>query len=97
MGIVIGVLAPGELNTITDVAGVRVGHRSIIAGDQSVASFSVQSYAQLQRLVEEVAGLGYALTVLDDGAREFDFVFRETDARVPPVLAALHQDGGVQR
>src|SRR5262245_19620548 len=33
LGIVIGVLPPGELNAITDVAGVRVGQRSIIKGD----------------------------------------------------------------
>jgi D-aminopeptidase len=32
IGIVIGVLAPGPLNAITDVAGVRVGHRTITEG-----------------------------------------------------------------
>jgi len=31
-GIVIGVLSPGAGNAITDVAGVRVGHRTIIEG-----------------------------------------------------------------
>ena len=30
MGIVVGVFAPGPLNAITDVAGVRVGHRNIV-------------------------------------------------------------------
>jgi D-aminopeptidase len=34
LGIVIGVLPPGKLNAITDVAGVRVGHRSIISGNE---------------------------------------------------------------
>ena len=34
IGIVIGVLPPGPLNAITDVAGVRVGHRTIIEGEQ---------------------------------------------------------------
>jgi len=33
LGITIGVLPPGERNAITDVSGVRVGHRSIIKGD----------------------------------------------------------------
>ncbi|MGD2111655.1 MAG: P1 family peptidase, partial [Phycisphaerae bacterium] len=33
IGIVIGVLDPGPLNAITDVEGVRVGHRTIIEGD----------------------------------------------------------------
>ena len=33
IGIEIGVLPPGPLNGITDVAGVRVGHRTIIQGD----------------------------------------------------------------
>ena len=33
IGIEIGVLPPGPLNAITDVAGVRVGHRTIIEGD----------------------------------------------------------------
>src|SRR5437867_10178606 len=33
LGVRPGVLAPGPLNAITDVAGVRVGHRSCIAGD----------------------------------------------------------------
>lgn len=31
-GIEIGVLSPGPLNAITDVAGVRVGHRTIVEG-----------------------------------------------------------------
>ena len=32
MGVVIGILPPGPLNTITDVAGVRVGHVTLIEG-----------------------------------------------------------------
>ncbi len=32
-GVVIGVLPPGPLNAITDVAGVRVGHATVIRGD----------------------------------------------------------------
>ena len=31
-GIVLGRLAPGPLNAITDVAGVRVGHTTLIRG-----------------------------------------------------------------
>ena len=33
LGIVVGVLSPGILNSITDVDGVLVGHRTIIQGD----------------------------------------------------------------
>jgi D-aminopeptidase len=33
LGIAIGELAPGPLNAITDVAGVRVGHTTLIEGD----------------------------------------------------------------
>ena len=33
LGIVVGVLPPGSLNAITDVAGVRVGHTTIARGD----------------------------------------------------------------
>ena len=33
IGIVIGVLPPAPLNAITDVKGVRVGHRTIVEGD----------------------------------------------------------------
>jgi D-aminopeptidase len=33
LGIVVGVLPPGPLNTITDVAGVRVGHTTVTHGD----------------------------------------------------------------
>jgi D-aminopeptidase len=33
LGIRIGILATGKLNSITDVAGVRVGHRTLIQGD----------------------------------------------------------------
>jgi D-aminopeptidase len=33
LGIVIGELSPGPLNAITDVAGVRVGHTTLIEGD----------------------------------------------------------------
>ena len=31
--LVVGVFAPGTLNAITDVAGVRVGHATVIRGD----------------------------------------------------------------
>lgn len=33
LGIQVGVLPPGELNAITDVEGVRVGHATVIRGD----------------------------------------------------------------
>ena len=33
LGITVGVLAPGPLNAITDVAGVAVGHATLIQGD----------------------------------------------------------------
>lgn len=32
-GVVIGVMTPGELNAITDVPGVRVGHVTLVEGD----------------------------------------------------------------
>ena len=34
LGIAPGVFQPGSLNAITDVAGVRVGHKTLIEGDQ---------------------------------------------------------------
>src|ERR1044072_793138 len=34
LGVTIGVLEPGPLNAITDVRGVRVGHRTIVEGDR---------------------------------------------------------------
>ena len=33
MGIVPGILAPGEWNAITDVSGVKVGHKTLIRGE----------------------------------------------------------------
>ena len=33
LGIVIGLGTPGPLNAITDVAGVRVGHTTLVSGD----------------------------------------------------------------
>jgi len=33
LGVTTGVLAPGPLDAITDVAGVRVGHRTLVEGD----------------------------------------------------------------
>lgn len=33
LGIIVGVLPPGPLNAITDVAGVRVGHATLIRGE----------------------------------------------------------------
>ena len=33
IGLKIGILSPGPLNSITDVAGVSVGHSTIIKGD----------------------------------------------------------------
>src|SRR5438067_9684838 len=32
-GVILGVLPPGPLNAITDVAGVRVGHTTVVRGD----------------------------------------------------------------
>jgi len=34
LGVAPGVHAPGPLNAITDVEGVRVGHVTVIAGDR---------------------------------------------------------------
>ena len=33
LGVLVGTLPPGPLNAITDVAGVRVGHETIVRGD----------------------------------------------------------------
>ncbi|HEX7117743.1 MAG TPA: P1 family peptidase, partial [Longimicrobiales bacterium] len=33
-GVVVGILPPGPLNAITDVAGVRVGHATVVEGDR---------------------------------------------------------------
>jgi D-aminopeptidase len=33
LGLIVGILPPGADNAITDVAGVRVGHETVIAGD----------------------------------------------------------------
>ena len=33
LGVVVGILQPGEWNAITDVGGVRVGHSTIVEGD----------------------------------------------------------------
>src|SRR5215471_18067640 len=33
VGIKVGVLSPGPLNAITDVAGVKVGHTTLVRGD----------------------------------------------------------------
>lgn len=33
LGVTIGALPPGPLNSLTDVAGVRVGHRTLVRGD----------------------------------------------------------------
>ena len=33
LGVTIGVFEPGQLNAITDVSGVRVGHRTVIEGE----------------------------------------------------------------
>lgn len=33
MGIIVGQYAPGPLNAITDVAGVKVGHRTLLSGE----------------------------------------------------------------
>ncbi len=35
IGLEIGVLPPGPLNAITDVGGVRIGHRTLIGGDST--------------------------------------------------------------
>lgn len=34
LGLIVGILPPGPLNAITDVAGVRVGHATVLRGDE---------------------------------------------------------------
>ncbi len=41
LGIVVGPHAPGALNAITDVAGVRVGHATVIRGDSTRTGVTV--------------------------------------------------------
>src|SRR5690625_4150645 len=41
LGIVPGILHPGEWNAITDVEGVRVGHETMIAGDDTRTGVTV--------------------------------------------------------
>jgi D-aminopeptidase len=43
LGIVVGQLPTGDLNAITDVAGVRVGHSTIIHGDGSADSMAART------------------------------------------------------
>ena len=33
-GVVPGVFAPGPLNALTDVAGIKVGHKTLVEGDR---------------------------------------------------------------
>jgi D-aminopeptidase len=40
IGLAPGVLAPGALNAITDVEGVRVGHVTLIEGDRVPVSYT---------------------------------------------------------
>ena len=56
LGVEPGIFAPGPLNAITDVEGVRVGHRTLIRGDPAnpgypycVAHCGVAYQAQLPR------------------------------------------------
>src|SRR3712207_8729225 len=46
-GINVGILPAGELNAITDVGGVRVGHRTIIRGD-NIRTRSEEHTSELQ-------------------------------------------------
>ncbi len=41
IGVVNGILTPGKFNAITDVAGVRVGHKTIISGDSARTGVTV--------------------------------------------------------
>jgi hypothetical protein len=43
LGIVIGTGRPGPLDAITDVAGVSVGHETLIEGDRSTRSSTRRS------------------------------------------------------
>jgi uncharacterized protein YodC (DUF2158 family) len=57
------------------------------AQDRSVAAFSLASYSQLEMLADEVAALGYSLTVLDDTVCDTDFVFRENPGGASSMLS----------
>jgi hypothetical protein len=43
LGIRVGVLSPGPLNAITDVAGVRVGHTTLIKGGTTASEVRVHA------------------------------------------------------
>ena len=47
LGIVIGDLEPGAFNAITDVAGIRVGHTTLIEGDNVRTGVTVVVPAEL--------------------------------------------------
>ena len=45
LGIVVGTLEPGEHDAITDVPGVRVGHTTVIEGDDVRTGVTVAVWA----------------------------------------------------
>ena len=47
LGIAIGDLEPGTLNAITDVGGVRVGHTTLVEGDDVRTGVTVVVPAEL--------------------------------------------------
>lgn len=56
LGIAVGVLQPGALNAITDVAGVAVGHATLIRGDDIRTGVTAILPHQRNLFQEKVAG-----------------------------------------
>jgi D-aminopeptidase len=56
LGIKVGVLPPGPLNAITDVAGVAVGHSTVIRGDNIRTGVTAILPHQRNLFAEKVAG-----------------------------------------
>lgn len=56
LGVSVGILAPGPLNAITDVAGVAVGHTTIVRGDDVRTGVTAILPHQRNLFQEKVAG-----------------------------------------
>ena len=75
-GVVVGVFQPGELNAITDVDGVRVGHTTVIEGDDSRTSITAIIPASGNLYTHPIpawiyTGNGYGKMVGETQVREF--------------------------
>lgn len=100
LGLTCGILPPGPLNAITDVPGVTVGHRTLIAGDIRTGVTAIRPHPgnlfadKVTAACEVINGFGKSaglMQLAELGALETPILLSNTFAVAPCTMALIRQ------